>query len=203
MNSAPWDDDYETAIADAKKKDVMRQAIARQSNASGRAHETLIIGACRYYLAKGIAYIVKEPEPFAVKRKDHKTLEFTGQFIKRAQPDFHGTLAGGHSIVFEAKYTDTKRMKRDVISKKQEDSLDKQGALGASVYVCVGIQNNCFMVPWQVFRNMKEIFGRQYVEAKDLEPWRVDNNGLIKFLNYVHKDEENVRKRISMQEGKH
>lgn len=180
MRVDPWDEGY------TEPKSIKRSLTSRKSNADGHAHEKLIEGACRYYAQRNRAYIVKEPEPFAVKKKYTKTTACV-QFINKAQPDFHGTLPGGRAIVFEAKYTATEQMKRDVISGRQEESLDFQASLGAAAFVCVGIKNDAFMVPWQVFRNMKAIFGRQYVRAKDLETWRVRNDSLVYFLDYVGK----------------
>lgn len=34
---------------------------------------------------------------------------------------------------------------------------------------------------------MKERFGRKYVTAADLEPWRVRFNGAVLFLDYAHE----------------
>lgn len=160
---------------------------AAMSNGRGRQHEMLIEGACRYYKSKGRAYVVKEPEPFRVVRKDHARNMAKVQFISHAQPDFHGTLRGGQSIVFEAKYTDTARMRQDVISKAQAESMDYQCGLGALCFVCAGIQDKTFMVPWSVFSNMKECYGHKYASAEDLEEWRVKNDSVVKFLDYIHE----------------
>ena len=51
------------------------------------------------------------------------------------QPDYKGTLRNGFSIVFEAKHTDTDRIKRAVITDEQEKRLDKHLALGAECFV--------------------------------------------------------------------
>ena len=49
---------------------------------------------------------------------------FAGRFTALAQPDFQGTMAGGQSVVFEAKYTTTDRMKREVLTKEQMDAVE-------------------------------------------------------------------------------
>lgn len=159
---------------------------AAMANGRGHQHELLIEGACRYYASIGRAYIVKEPEPFRVIKKDRINHTAKINFIKKAQPDFHGTLAGGQSIVFEAKYTDTARIKQSVISDEQAKSLDIQLKLGASAFVCVGIQDKAYMVPWKVFRDMKVNFGHKYATQDDLFMYRVINNGVIKFLDFIN-----------------
>ena len=111
---------------------------------------------------------------------------FKGRFTARAQPDFQGTLAGGRSIVFEAKYTTTDRMKRDVLTKEQQDALERHAARGALAAVCAGIGDKFFFVPWQMWRDMKQLYGRKYVTAADLEPLRVRFNGAVLFLDYAH-----------------
>lgn len=109
-------------------------------------------------------------------------------FTARAQPDFQGTLDGGRSIVFEAKYTTTDRLKWDVLTQEQRDTLERHARRGALAAVCGGIGNEFFFVPWTVWRDMKEHFGRKYVTAADLEQWRVRFNGAVLFLDYVHHE---------------
>lgn len=111
---------------------------------------------------------------------------FKGRFTARAQPDFQGTLAGGRSIVFEAKYTTTDRMKRDVLTQDQQDALERHARRGAVAAVCAGIGSDFFFVQWEVWRDMKERFGRRYVTAADIEHWRVRFNGAVLFLDYAH-----------------
>lgn len=132
------------------------------------------------------AEVDKTPEPFRVLEKLRDGI-FKGRFTARAQPDFQGTLAGGRSIVFEAKYTSTDRMKRDVLTQEQQDALEKHARWGAVAAVCAGINDKFFFVPWAVWRDMKEHFGRKYVTAADLEPWRVRFNGSVLFLDYIHE----------------
>lgn len=144
----------------------------------------MIEAGCQYYLQRKKAYIVKEPEPFRVLKKDKRTGRAMIQFVKHAQPDFHGTIAGGRSIVFEAKYTHTDRIKLDVITPAQAESLDLQEKMGASAYVCAGIDNRAFMIPWKVFSHMQEIFGRKYATADELRGYEVVTDMCIRFLEY-------------------
>jgi recombination protein U len=150
----------------------------------GLLHEKQIEAGCQYYRQTGRAYIVKEPEPFRVIKKDRRTARAYIQFVRHAQPDFHGTIAGGRAIVFEAKYTQGDRINQNVITPEQAASLTVQSKLGAAAFVCVGIDNRAFMVPWSVFGDMKKYFGRKYATAKDLEPFEVVTDMAIKFLEY-------------------
>ena len=111
---------------------------------------------------------------------------FKGRFTAPAQPDFQGTLAGGRSIVFEAKHTTTDRLKRDVLTGEQQDTLAHHHRMGAVAAVCAGIGNNFFFVPWVIWRDMKKHFGRKYVTAANLEPFRVRFNGAVLFLDLKH-----------------
>lgn len=169
------------------------------SNSRGHQHELLIEGACRYYKAMNRAYIVKEAEPFRVMTKDRANGTAKVQFTKHAQPDFHGTLKGGRAIVFEAKFTDTPRIKQDVISQEQADSLNRQMTLGAACFVCVGIQLQAYMVPWHIFSDMKSYYGHKYADAGNLEEWRVNNDGVIKFLDYYHRAAQTVMESLEME----
>lgn len=156
------------------------------NNAQGRYFEKFIEGGCIYYREKGIAVIEKVPEPFKVMEKDHRTNIARIRFIKRAQPDFIGTLKGGRTIVFEAKRTSTDRIKQDVLTETQEQALENQYKLGAFVGVCVGIKDLSYFIPWDIWSNMKHLFGHKYMTAKEAEPYRVKFNGIILFLNYIH-----------------
>lgn len=153
------------------------------NNAQGHFFEDAIKDGCAYYSARGRAEIDKTPEPFRVMEKLGGGI-FTGRFTAHAQPDFQGTLAGGRSIVFEAKHTTTDRLKRDVLTGEQQDALERHHSRGAVAAVCAGIGNNFFFVPWAVWREMKEHFGRKYVTAANLEPFRVRFNGAVLFLDY-------------------
>jgi len=111
---------------------------------------------------------------------------FTGRFTAHAQPDFQGTLDGGASIVFEAKYTTTDRLNRNVLTATQMLMLREHAELGAASYVCAGIGTDFFFVPWVEWHNMKLTFGRLYVTAEDLEAFQVRFNGAVLFLDYLN-----------------
>ena len=152
------------------------------NNAQGRAFEECIKAACEEYRRRGRADIEKTPEPFRVTKK-HGSGVFTGRFTALAQPDFEGTLDGGRSIVFEAKYTTTDHLKRSVLTNNQMDTLARRDKMGAVAAVCGGIRDKFYFVPWEIWRDMKEHFGRQYVTVEDLEPYRVRFAGAVMFLD--------------------
>ncbi len=156
------------------------------NNAQGQAFEGYIKAACARYSAAGRAEVDKTPEPFRVMSKQQNGI-FTGRFTALAQPDFQGTLAGGQSICFEAKFTTTDRMKRGVLTETQMQTLEQHERLGAVTAVCVGLEDKYYFVPWEIWRDMKERFGRQYVTAADIEMYRVRFNGSVLFLDYVNE----------------
>jgi len=154
------------------------------NNAQGQAFEGYIKAACEIYKAKARAAVDKTPEPFKVTSK-HGGGVFTGRFTALAMPDFQGTLHGGRSICFEAKYTTTDRLKRDVLTTAQMEALTLHAEFGAIAGVCAGIGDKFYFVPFDVWRDMKQHFGRQYVKAEDIEPYRVRFTGAVMFLDYV------------------
>lgn len=155
------------------------------NNAQGHIFEGMVLAACSNYQAKGRAEIAKVPEPFRVTKKLGNA-QFTGRFTAAAQPDFGGTLAGGRSIHFEAKYTTTDRLSRSVLTDEQMTRLERHTVLGAVTGVCAGIQDTFVFIPWSVWRDMKIIYGRQYVTAADVERYRVKFTGAVMFLDYIH-----------------
>lgn len=99
------------------------------NNAQGHDFEKAIEWACVLYARTGTAWIEKTPEPFLVMSKGKSGGVFQGRFTARAQPDFQGTVAGGRSIVFEAKYTTTDRLRRDALTEKQMEALEQHGRI--------------------------------------------------------------------------
>lgn len=152
------------------------------NNAQGHLFEDSIIAACKTYAQNGQAAIDKTPEPFRVTKK-YKNGEFTGRFTSPAQPDFQGTLKGGKSIVFEAKYTTTDRLKQDILTVRQAETLDYHHSLGAITAICAGIGQAYYFIPWTVWRDMKSIFGRKHLKPQDIEKYRVHYAMGIMFLD--------------------
>lgn len=157
------------------------------NNAQGHLFEGCIKAGCIAYRNKGTAEIDKTPEPFRVTKK-YTNGTFTGRFTTQAQPDFQGTLKGGRSICFEAKFTTTDRMRRSALTDNQMEVLEKHEQLGALAAVCIGIRDDYFFIPWNIWRDMKIHYGRQYVTVGDIEPYRVKFTGQMFFLDYEHKN---------------
>ncbi|MBB5337570.1 Holliday junction resolvase RecU [Pectinatus brassicae] len=157
---------------------------SRVNNAQGQLFEGRILAACEYYCMKNRADIHKTPEPFRCLKKDTRG-RFTGQFVSKAQPDFCGTLMGGASIVFEAKYTSNNRIKKDALSDKQVEVLELSSRMGADTFVCFGIQDQTFMMPYEKWRDMKKYYGRCYVTQADVQQHRVKEDlNCALFLDY-------------------
>lgn len=156
----------------------------RRSRAAGEYWENMIEAACRNYRLDGLAEITKTPEPMRPLSRPNAKGQFTACFTKQAQPDYKGTLKGGRAVVFEAKHTDADRMQRSVISEEQEKQLDRHLNLGAECFVLVsfGLQQY-YRIPWEVFRDMKDHFGRKYIKPEDLEEYAIKYvGGYLRFL---------------------
>lgn len=179
-----WQQARTTAVDEDKLKQQYKN---RLNNAQGQHFEREILAGCRMYESHGIATIDKTPEPFRVTSKNHRTGEFTGRFSTHAQPDFQGILYGGRSIMFEAKRTSKDRITRNVLTDTQMDVLEKHSRLGALCGVCICIQDDFFFIPWNVWRDMKEMYGRQYLKPDDIEEYKVKFDGAVHFL--MHTEE--------------
>lgn len=188
-----WQQARENPVDEEKLK---RQYKNRINNAQGQHFENEILAGCKMYEQHGIATIDKTPEPFKVTSKNHKTGEFTGRFRKHAQPDFQGTLYGGRSIVFEAKMTTKDRITRNVLTDTQMDVLEKHNRLGALCGVCICIQDDFFFIPWNVWRDMKEMYGRRYLKAEDIEEYKVRFDGTVHFLDNTIKYKKTANQEI-------
>lgn len=160
----------------------------RANNNRGQMFEHLVDQACHAYKQMKKAYIEKTPEPFRVQSKK-KDGTFTGWFTGLAQPDYKGTLEGGRAIVFEAKRTSKDRINRDVVTIHQAACLENHFDMGAVVGVCVMIGDKTVgFVPWEVWRDMKEIYGRKYMLEKELREFQVATPGYIDFLRLSEGD---------------
>lgn len=167
-----------------------RSETSRINNAQGRLMEDMILGACRDYERRGIARIVKVPEPFRVVRNTDRgqgiaTVRFTG----RAEPDFVGCLAGGRMIAFESKYTTADRIQQRVVTDAQASALKSYTRIGASTYICCGIGTGFdlayFMIPWAVWQYMDITYGRKYMTREDAKMYRVKADAVIHFLDNI------------------
>ena len=153
-------------------KNPVRQMQGARSRAKGAAFEERLDAAFAAYRRLGAAVICKTPEPMRpVKSLGHG--RFEAFYEKKAQPDYEGTLRGGQSVVFEAKYTDGKKMEQNRVSATQAQYMTEKAALGARCYVVAGFSSgNVYCIPWALWADMQVIFGRKYVTEEQLAPYR-------------------------------
>lgn len=171
---------------DQEGKDPARQLQGARSRNAGKSLENYIDASCAWYRDCGLAHIEKTPEPMRVIRKIPRNKStFEACFEHKAQPDYKGTLRGGRAVVFEAKHTDGGMIERSRLTSEQMDGLETHYRLEAAAFVLVsfGFQD-FYRVPWQVWRDMKQRFGRQYMRPQEMEVWKVpDMGGVIRFLH--------------------
>lgn len=169
-----------------------RSVKGAQSRSEGAYFETMIANAARFYENKGISVIDKTPEPIKIlKAHDRNTGQFICCFSKQAQPDYKGILCDSTMILFDAKHTEKDRISRNCVTDEQEACFERYMALGAMCFLVVSLGfENYYRVPWVVFRDMKKIYGHKYMNAAELEPYRVKYiNGVLRFLDGVELKE--------------
>lgn len=149
------------------------QKIGAESKKKGKAFENKLDKTFEYYKRRGFAIIEKTPEPMKVIKAVGQG-RFIACYEKKAQPDYKGTIKGGRTVMFEAKYTDSDRIVKSRVSDEQSDYMDRQAAMGARCYVVVGYRSGkVYKIPWDIWQAMKERFGRKYVTENDLEMFEV------------------------------
>lgn len=158
------------------EKDPRRQAIGKLAKAKGARFEARLDDSFDYYKRTGYAVIDKTPEPMRV-IKSLGDGRFVACYQKKAQPDYKGTIKGGRAVIFEAKFTSADRMEQSRVLDTQADYMDQQTALGARCYVVAGFSTGgVYRLPWDVWRNMKQHFGRKYITEADIQQYRVQEN---------------------------
>ncbi len=166
-------------------KDPARRRQGAISKAEGKRFEEQLDRSFELYRNLGYAIIEKTPEPM----RPVKSLgngKFIAFFEKKAQPDYKGTIRGGRTVVFEAKFTAADRMEQSRVSPGQSEYLTAHQTLGAHCYVIAGFgSGRVYCVPWPVWCDMKGRFGRKYVTEADLQEFRVPvaKNGALLVLN--------------------
>lgn len=173
------------AIGEATKAE--RSMRANRSRLTGQYFENMITASLNWYRDMGVAYIEKTPEPMKPLRAPNRQGQFLACFTKMGQPDFKGTLTGGRSVVFEAKHTDADRITADRLSSEQVEALISHHKLGAAAFVIVSFNlEHFYRIPWEVWRDMKEIYGRKYLKESDIEEYRLQYmSGVIKMLEGI------------------
>lgn len=166
-----------------KQHNVVKGILNR---ANGVYWEAIIDAACEYYSRIGIAEIEKTPEPMRPIGSPNGKGQFLACFTKKGQPDYKGTIKGGKAVVFEAKHTDTNRMHQSVITDEQEKRLNNHFSLGADCFVLVSFGLiRYYKIPWDVFRSMKEHYGRKYITPDDIQEYEITRTKTGGYLNFL------------------
>lgn len=164
-------------------KNPRRQIQGKQARASGKLFEDMIRASCKWHKAEKLAKIEKAQEPVRQLGPMSPHGQFTACYETQAEPDYQGTIRGGRSIVFEAKHTDGDRIQRVRVSEKQAEALELHHELGARAYVFVSFGFQLFFrIPWPVWRDMKQTYGRQYLKPEELGQYRITAPGGILML---------------------
>lgn len=166
------------------RKNPWRQLQGAKSKAAGKTFEARLDASFAYYKRCGAAIVEKTPEPMrpTTSLGNGKFIAF---FEKKAQPDYKGIMKGGRTVLFEAKYTTAGKIEQSRVSPGQSEYLTAYQALGARCYILAGFSTGrVYRVPWNVWQQMKERFGRKYVTENDLLDYRVVllPNGALKLL---------------------
>lgn len=163
------------------------QLTGRRARVAGSHFENMISASCDFYHDRGLAKIEKTPEPMKPLGAKNKKGQFLACYTKQAQPDYSGTLRGGRSVYFEAKHTDSDRIEQRRLTDEQADDLEAHYKLGALTFVLVSFSlSDFYRVPWPVWRDMAEIYGRKYIKQVELEPYEVPAvAGYIKLLEGI------------------
>lgn len=82
------------------------------------------------------------------------------------------------------RYSTTPVVPNSAISSEQEKQLDRHMKLGAECFVMVSFGfEQYFKIPWAVFREMKQHYGRKYITPEDVQEYKVRYiGGVLQFL---------------------
>ena len=83
--------------------------------------------------------------------------------------------------------TDDARIEQRRLTQEQQDDLEAHHKLGAVAFVLVSFSLcDFYRIPWPVWRDMAETYGRKYVKQVELAPYEVPATaGYIKFLHGI------------------
>lgn len=169
-------------------KNPNRQLIGRINHGLGENFEAQVEDICSIYENKKLAKIEKTPEPMKI-LKHIEDGKFETVFTKVAQPDFKGTIKGGKTVVFDAKYTESDRITYQVLSDFQRETLLQYKELGAMAFVLVGFADGAiYRIDIETWASMKENFGRKYLKQEELEEMSLrakETKGIIDFLRII------------------
>lgn len=165
----------------------LRHIKGAQSKAAGAHFEKQISNSIEWHQKHRLMRLCKTPEPIRQIGRLNSKGQFLACYSEKAQVDFAGTMIGGKSIRFEAKQTSSDRFAFDRLSKEQMTDLTEHQKLGAYCFVliCFGV-DDFYRIPWDIWRNMKEIYGRKYIKASDVQEFKLPcHSGVIKLLSGI------------------
>lgn len=182
-------EEYKNLVSSGKKiKNPNRQLIGRISHGIGENFEEEVSNICKIYENKMLAKIEKTPEPMKI-LKHIEDGKFEAVFTKAAQPDFKGTIKGGKTVVFDAKYTESDRIRYQVLSDHQRETLLQYKELGAIAFILVGFQDGAiYRIDIETWIGMKENMGRMYIKEEELKEMSLEIkkvNGVVDFLRIM------------------
>ena len=139
----------------------------------------------------GLAIIEKTPEPMKI-LKHIENGRFEAVFLTSAQPDFKGTIKGGKTVVFDAKFTESTKISYQALSEHQRQVLTQYDELGAMAFVLVGFADGkMYSVDIKTWNDMQKIFGHKHIKQIELEENQFGvkkmKNGMIDFLRIIEK----------------
>lgn len=175
-------------MTDAERAALEKRYRGKRSKDSGEYLEGLIDSACDFYRNQGFADIEKTPEPMRPIRSLGNG-KYIAVYTKAAQTDYKGMLAGGMTVYFEAKHTDSGRLTQDRVTPNQTERLERAYRMGALVFVVCGFGMAAFYrIPWSCWRDMKSRFGHKYITPAEAAPYEVHYTapGVLMFLEGIH-----------------
>lgn len=164
-----------------------RHLAGAKAKAAGVNFETWIDRSFRELARRGEGLIEKTPEPM----RPIKSMgggRFVAIYEHQAQPDYKGTLAGGRTVLFEAKYCGEDRIERSRVTQGQAEYMRRMESFGAACFVLAGFSDGAvFRIPWGFFDDMRDHFGHLHIKREELEdmPWRIqtDRFGALMLLD--------------------
>ena len=163
---------------EGRRMEYKNRLKGKRNKASGELFERACDTLFGWLRARHFAHIQKTPEPLRVCGRTQKPGLFVATFTKQAQPDYQGTMRGGHSVVLEAKFTECERLEHSRITPMQAAELDAHEEMGAVVAVLVCFNFEKYgLVPWQHWKRLPELVKRKSLKKTDLmgHGWLLDN----------------------------
>lgn len=182
-------EEYKNIVNTDTKKNIKRQLQGKINHSLGQNFEKQIESICEFYKINKLAIIEKTPEPMKI-LKHIDNGHFETIFEKSAQPDFKGTIKGGRTVVFDAKFTEKDRITYQALSDFQREALQNYSELGAITFILVGfVDGTMYKVDIKTWINMKNIFGRKYIKQTELDEMQCKSkrtkNGITDFLEIL------------------